>query len=163
MECALVINSEKTEYLVIRNEGKDLQINKQTIRNMAQSKHLGMKITKLEGNHKEISSSLGQARAAVRAMVQAAWAIMMYKNYKICTKSQSRELKHGAKAWETRAKICPKSKMWRWIIAERSVDRVMNTEIRNTMGIDSSIFHTIEIKPLSHDRFLVCLKIKLTF
>ena len=101
-ENGMKINYQKTKYLVVAGEARDLQVGGHTIQKCDQYKYLGSVITTEGNSRKEITNRIGQARQATQKLNSVLWSKSARKNTKVWlynTVVQS-ILMYGSETWE---------------------------------------------------------------
>ena len=154
-EWGLEVNSEKTQYLAIGREGRDLNKNGKKIRNVDEYKYLGVTITKDGKDERDILDKIRKGKTITSQLNSILWSLNIRKDTKkkIFRTIVESTATYGAEVWTITQNMKNRIKtlengFWRRCCRLTLADRVTNEKIRDMMDIDTTITDNIEKKQL---------------
>lgn len=151
----LEINIEKTQYMVIGAQGRDLQTDKGIVKHTKEYKYLGTTFTDRGRDDQDIQNKIKRGKTIVRQLHPVLWNnnITSYTKRRMFSTFIESTVTYGAEAWTLnkglKSKINATEMMyWRRCCKTTILDRVRNDEIRNKMGVDTTLTDSIEKKQL---------------
>lgn len=154
-QAGLSVNYEKTRYLVINGESKNLLVNGQTIKVCDEYKYLGVTISNEGTSKKEINIRKIKAQQAVNKLNSVLWSKQITKQTKLRIYGAIVEsiMLYGAETWEITKRERQRLEAVEMDYLRRScgvsrLQRVTNTEIRRRMGVKKTVAEEIERRRL---------------
>jgi hypothetical protein len=151
----LEVNTEKTQYLVVGRNGRDLNVNGKIIKNVEEYKYLGVTITSNGSDKKDVANKIVKGKALTSQLNSILWSLNIRKDikkriYKTIVESA---VTYGAEVWTTTQNMrnrlsTVENGYWRRCCRLTLRDRVTNVRIREMMGIEDSLIDNIEKKQL---------------
>jgi hypothetical protein len=151
----LKINFDKTKYLVIGGEGKDMDVNGKTVKVCREFKYLGSVISAEGSSRKDINSRIIQGRQAVQKLNSMWWSDQLNKPTKkrIYNSIVQSILTYGSEAWEITRRDSDRLRAVEMDALRRScrvsrLERIRNEEIRRWMNKEDTVTEEIERRKL---------------
>lgn len=152
----LELNMEKTQYMTIGTEGRDLNTEKGNIKRTSQYKYLGVLLTEDGKDDRDILQKIGKGRAMTHKLHGILW------NNRITKKTKTKLFKslvepcitYGSEVWTLTQKHKSRLKAvenayWRRCCKLTILDRVRVEKIHERMSVETTITDNIEGKQLS--------------